>query len=73
MENAKNERMEHQYQTWRSKKKKGLNLVINEHNLLPHCMHHQFQLKLQILACEHRVIVLLDVCRSALGFGVFDR
>jgi len=56
--------------TWRIQNKY---LVIDEHDFLPHCMHHQLQLKLQILAREHSVIVLLNVCRSALSFGVFDR
>ena len=43
-------------------------LIFDERDLLLDAVHHEFQLKLQVLACEYRIIVFLHIRCLALDF-----
>lgn len=52
-------------------RKKGLNLIIEERNLLHNVLDDQLEFEPEVLTGEHRVIVLIDVgvAASRLCFG----
>ena len=43
-------------------------MIIDERDLLDNTLHDQFQLELQILASEHRIIILLHISCVTISF-----